>query len=84
MIEISEEKYNELRDQGDKYCGRVFSWELGIIVIYYAMEDGDNANMSPLQILKELAACHPIMEGKYDVFRHWAYPEVETVNYTVS
>lgn len=83
MIEIKEKQYDELRKQGDKYCGRVYSWKRKEVVIYFQMEDCD-ANMKPLQILKELAIGHPIVEGKYDVSCHWAYPEVVNVNYKVS
>lgn len=82
MIEITENQYNVLRENGDKYCGRVFSWERKSIVIYYAVEDGE-LNQQPLQLLRELAVSHPITEGEYDVFRHWDYPEVTTINYTV-
>lgn len=82
MIEITEEKYNELRNKADKNCGRVYSWERKEVIIYFQMEDGDE-NMVSEKNLRELAIGHPITAGKYDVFRHWTYPEVENVNYQV-
>lgn len=83
MIEIKEEQYRELREDGNKFCGRIFSWHREMIIIYYVIDEAD-VHKSAKQILRELAQGHPITEGKYDVLRHWAFPEVETVNYTVS
>mgnify|MGYP001783644111 FL=1 len=84
MKELTQAEYETLREQGEKLIGRVYPHAKPREIIYYQIAE-DQKDFSCTEVLDTLLLTHrEIVPGRYDVFRHWADPEVKSINYTLS
>ena len=84
MKELTQAEYETLREQGEKLIGRVYPHAKSREIIYYQIAE-DQKDFSCTEVLDTLLLTHrEIVPGRYDVFRHWADPEVKSINYTLS
>lgn len=83
MKELTQAEYETLREQGEKLIGRVYPHVNPHEIIYYQITE-DQKDFSCTEVLDTLLLTHrEIIPGRYDVFRHWADPEVKSINYTL-
>ena len=81
MKELTQAEYEELRGQGETLIGRVYSYDRPGEIIYDQITK-DQKNFSSTEVLDTLLLTHlEIVSGRYEVFRHWAYPEVKIIDY---
>lgn len=84
MKEITQTEYEELRSQGETLIGRVYPHDKSSKIIYYQIAESQK-HFSSTEVLDTLLLTHlEIAPSRYDVFRHWAQPEVKTINYKLS
>jgi len=83
MKEIGVREYENLRERGVRLLGRVIPYDSGIEVIYFMLPSEQQA-FGAKAILDTLLLTHPNLKGQFDVIRHWASPEVVTINYRES
>lgn len=84
MKEITQTEFEALRSQGETLIGRVYPHDKSGEIIYYRISE-DQKGYSCTEVLDTLLLTHrEIVSGRYDVFRHWAQPEVKTINYKLS
>lgn len=84
MKEITQTEYEQLRGQGEKLIGRIYPHDKFGEIIYYRISE-DRMGYSCTEVLDTLLLTHrEIVPGRYEVFRHWAQPEVKTINYKLS
>lgn len=81
MKELTQAEYEELRGHGEKLIGRVHPYANAGKIIYYQITE-DQKHFSSTEVLDTLLLTHlEIVPGRYEVFRHWACPEVKTIDY---
>lgn len=81
MKELTQAEYEELRGQGETQIGRVYSYDRPDEILYYQITE-DQTGFSSTEVLDTLLLTHrEIVPGRYEVFRHWAQPEVKTIDY---
>lgn len=81
MKELTQAEYEELREQGEELIGRVYPYDRPDEILYYQITE-DQMGFSSTEVLDTLLLTHlEIVSGRYEVFRHWAYPEVKIIDY---
>lgn len=80
MKEITQEEYEKLRGNGVRLIGRVQSHSRNTSPIFYQIEEKQKG-FCATEILDTLTLTHCELKGKFDVFRHWASPDVDTIDY---
>lgn len=80
MKVLNKIEYENLREEGARLIGRVIPYDSSLGTIYY-MVTPDQDNFCATEILDTLFLTHAPLRGQFDVIRHWATPEVVTVNY---
>lgn len=80
MKEIGVREYENLREREVRLIGRAVPYDSGIEVIYFIVSP-EQQSYGVKALLDELHTTHPNLKGQIDVIRHWANPEVVTINY---
>lgn len=80
MKEITQDEYEKLRGNGFRLIGRIQSHSKNAAPIFYQIKESQKG-FSATEILDTLVLTHSELKGTFDVFRHWASPDVKTINY---